>query len=372
MLKEVVNSWNTFACDGVQGLQPYIPGKSEDTVQRELGLDKIVKLASNENPLGPSPNVVSALNAFVSSKLGRYPDASGYRIKQVLSEYYGISMNQITLGNGSNDILDTIGRVFLQPQRNCVYSEHAFVVYHIVTKATGATSNIVKAINFGHDLSKISKAINAQTSLVFLANPNNPTGTFFTKTEFIHFMQQVPSNVVVVLDEAYTEYLDQSLQFDSLKLVDEYSNLIVSRTFSKAYALAGLRFGFCVANEEITDLLNRVRQPFNVNTLAQVAAEAALLDEVHLKKTVQLNNEGLAFWQDAFHSLDLEFIPSYGNFITVKLPGLMSDNYQKLQQQGVIIRPVENYGLNQMMRLTVGTPEENTFALQGLKKVLEK
>lgn len=355
---------------GIQGLMPYQPGKPVDEVARELGLDpeRIVKLASNENPHGPSPKAVAAIQAELT-ELTRYPDGSGFRLKQLLSHELGISPRQITLGNGSNDLLDLIARCWLAPGRNAVYSEYAFAVYPIATQAAGAEHKVVPAVNWGHDLDAMAAAVDEQTSVIFVANPNNPTGTWLSKKQICEFLDKIPERVLVVLDEAYFEYVQESAYPDGLKLLDDYPNLIVCRTFSKAYGLAGLRVGYSLSSTQIAETLNRVRQPFNANALALAAAEASYQDKAYLEKSVITNKAGLLQLEMAFRELSLDFIPSVGNFICVQVDDGEKVN-EALLQEGVIVRPLRPYRMPNHLRVSVGLPEENQQFIDALSRVL--
>jgi len=358
------------AVSGVAKLHPYLPGKPVDELARELGLDpdSIVKLASNENPLGPSPKVKAAIEAELS-ELTRYPDGNGFELKQALSDTFGLQASQITLGNGSNDVLDLIARTFLQSGTNAVFSQYAFAVYPISTQAVGADLNIVPAKDYGHDLDAMAKAINDQTRVVFLANPNNPTGTMFGSEEFQDFMAQVPDHVVVVLDEAYSEYVSDADYPDGLELLGQYSNLIVTRTFSKAYGLAALRVGWSASAPEIADLLNRVRQPFNVDSFALAAAKAALADKDYLERSKLVNDQGMAQIISALESEGLAYVPSKGNFITVDFGRDAAPINQAFLEAGVILRPVANYGMPTFLRVSIGTQEENQRFIDVLKEM---
>jgi len=358
------------AVSGVAKLHPYLPGKPVDELARELGLDpdSIVKLASNENPLGPSPKVKAAIEAELS-ELTRYPDGNGFELKQALSDTFGLQASQITLGNGSNDVLDLIARTFLQSGTNAVFSQYAFAVYPISTQAVGADLNIVPAKDYGHDLDAMANAINDQTRVVFLANPNNPTGTMFGSEEFQDFMAQVPDHVVVVLDEAYSEYVSDADYPDGLELLGQYPNLIVTRTFSKAYGLAALRVGWSASVPEIADLLNRVRQPFNVDSFALAAAKAALADKDYLERSKLVNDQGMAQIISALESEGLAYIPSKGNFITVDFGRDAAPINQAFLEAGVILRPVANYGMPTFLRVSIGTQEENQRFIDVLKEM---
>jgi histidinol-phosphate aminotransferase len=360
-----------FAKQGVAGLTPYSPGKPVDELQRELGIDKVVKLASNENPMGPSQKVLAAIQHELAD-LTRYPDGNGFYLKQAISEHLGVQTSQITLGNGSNDVLDLIARTFLSEGDEAIFSQHAFAVYPIVTQAVGATAKVANAKNFGHDLDAFSKLISDKTRLIFIANPNNPTGTWLSKGELKAFLKFVPSHIPVVLDEAYFEYVAQENYPDGIKLLKKYPNVIVTRTFSKIYGLASLRVGYSISSPEVADLLNRVRQPFNVNSLAQAAAVAAINHKTYVLRTRELNEVGLAQIEHAFKALDLEFIPSVGNFIAFHVGSHRNAMavYQSLLQLGVIVRPIENYQMPGFLRVSIGTEEENDVFLESLKAII--
>ncbi len=361
----------------VNGLTPYQPGKPIEELARELSLDpaRIVKLASNENPLGPSPKAVAAVKEALAD-IARYPDGNGFRLKEKLAVKLGVGMEQITLGNGSNDVLDLIARVFLGPGRSAVFAQHAFAVYPLATQAVGAQARIApvqdgsRGPRFGPDLQAMLDQVADDTAVVFLANPNNPTGTWVNRKELWDFLQALPRRVIAVVDEAYCEYIDLEDYPNALEWLRFFPNLIVTRTFSKAYGLAGLRVGYAVSDPEVAELLNRVRQPFNVNSLALLAAAAALDDEDHLVASRELNRAGLVQLAEAFTTLGLEFIPSLGNFITVEVGREAGPVFAALLQQGVIVRPVANYGLPNHLRVSVGTWEENERFIAALAKVL--
>ncbi|WP_278941534.1 MULTISPECIES: histidinol-phosphate transaminase [Pseudomonas] len=362
-----------LAQPGVQQLSPYVPGKPVDELARELDIDPatIVKLASNENPLGASPKALAAIREELA-ELTRYPDGNGFALKTLLVEQTGVQLNQVTLGNGSNDILELVARAYLAPGLNAVFSEHAFAVYPIVTQAIGATAHVVPAKDWGHDLPAMLGAIDENTRVVFLANPNNPTGTWFSAEALNEFLQDVPERVLVVLDEAYIEYAEGSELPDGVEFLSAYPNLLVSRTFSKAYGLAALRVGYGLSSAVVADVLNRVRQPFNVNSLALAAACAALQDADYLAESRRLNEAGMEQLQDGFRELDLQWIPSKGNFIAVDLGQVAAPVYQGLLREGVIVRPVANYGMPNHLRITIGLPAENTRLLEALAKVLAR
>ncbi len=355
----------------VQGIAPYQAGKPISELARELGLDEktIVKLASNENPLGMPLSAQKAVAAAIAD-LGRYPDSNGFELKAAIGKKFSVPQDWITLGNGSNDVLELAARAFVQSGQSIVYAEHSFAVYALATQAIGARSIVVPAKNYGHDLDAMAKAIAADTRLVFIANPNNPTGTFLPAADVQAFLEKVPPNVGVVLDEAYNEYLPVELRFDSVQWLKKFPNLIISRTMSKVYGLAGLRIGFALASANATDLMNRLRHPFNVNTLAQAAALAALADDAFLQKSYEVNRDGLAQLQGAFDRMKLEYVRSYGNFVLVKVGDGMSV-FNQLLRAGVIVRPVANYGLPQWLRISVGLPDENERFLTVLAGILK-
>jgi histidinol-phosphate aminotransferase len=363
-----------FGPDYVRAIAPYQAGKPIAEVAREFGLDEasIVKLASNENPFGIPESSQRAM-AAAAAELGRYPDANGFELKAALAERYQVPADWITLGNGSNDILEIAAHAFVQQGQAVVYSQYSFVVYALTTQAIGARAIAVPASEYGHDLDAMAAAIDADTRMVFIANPNNPTGTFIPAPQIAAFLARVPSHVVVVLDEAYNEYLAAEHQFESTQWVRSYPNLIVSRTFSKAYGLAGLRVGFAIGQPAVTDLMNRIRQPFNVNSLAQAAAIAALNDKPFLQRGAQNNAAGYRQLVAAFEEMGLEYVPSFGNFVLVRVgndDGAGDRVNLALLKQGVIVRPVGGYGLPQWLRISIGLPEENTRFLAALKKAL--
>ena len=363
-----------LAPDYVRAIAPYQAGKPIAEVAREFGLDEasIVKLASNENPLGMPESAKLAMQQAVA-ELGRYPDANGFELKAAISAKYDIPQSWITLGNGSNDILEIAAHAFVQPGQSVVYAQYAFLVYALATQAVGARAIEVPAKDFGHDLAAMAGAIAADTRLVYLANPNNPTGTFVPADELEAFLKSVPSDVVVVLDEAYNEYLAAEHQYESTSWVRQFPNLVVSRTMSKAYGLAGLRVGFAIAQPEVTDLMNRIRQPFNVNSLAQAAAIAALNDKAFLQKSAEVNSAGYRQLTEAFDELGLRYVPSFGNFVLVKVgedDGAGTRVNLALLKKGIIVRPVGNYGLPQWLRISIGLPQENAAFIAALKTVL--
>lgn len=359
---------------GVQKLHPYQAGKPTDELERELGITHIVKLASNENPLGLASSVKDALQSELAT-LTRYPDANGYYLKKALADKYDVDVDQVTLGNGSNDLLELIARAFVCSEDEVMFAQHAFVVYPLVTQAIGATAVAVPAKDYGHDLDAMAAAITDKTKLIFIANPNNPTGTFLEQYAIKAFLTKVPSDVLVVLDEAYFEYAMPSRRGNAIAWISEFPNLIVSRTFSKAYGLAGLRVGYSISRPEIADILNRVRQPFNCNAFALKAAETVLNDEDYLQKSVALNNQGMEDLSAFFTDNGLEYIASMGNFITVNVNPLGDKQsgdqvYQALLQEGVIVRPITGYGLPNHLRISIGTHNENQRFKEALCNVL--
>lgn len=369
--------FSDLAVPGVRTLQPYQPGKPDSEVRRAYGLTDIIKLASNENPFGPSPKAMAAVTGCMQ-ELARYPDGNGYDLKASLSVRLGVAMESITLGNGSNDVLEIIARTFLAPGLSSVFSQYAFAVYYLVTQAIGAQPRVAQAYSpdhsmpYGHDLNAMAEQIAPTTRLVFIANPNNPTGTWLGRTELETFLASLPEQVLVVVDEAYTEYVEDEDYPNAISWLSRFPNLIVVRTFSKAYGLAGLRVGYAVSHPSVANLLNRVRQPFNVNIPAQVAALAALEDKDHLKRTRHLNQQGMGQLKHAFDRLGLSYLPSMGNFLCVQMDGPGASVFQALLHRGIIVRPVDNYGLPNFLRVTVGSERENNLLIHGLKEVLEK
>lgn len=360
-------SFCDLAVSGVAELQPYVPGKPIEELQRQYGVRDVIKLASNENPLGPSKAALAAV-AKSSKDMTRYPDGNGYALKMALAEKLQLAPEQITLGNGSNDVLELVARAFAGKGDEVIYSEHAFAVYPIATKAIGATGVAAPAKDYGHDLDAMLKAINSRTKLIFIANPNNPTGTWIAPAEIHAFLEKVPEKVLVVLDEAYIEYLVQSE--NTVAWLQDYHNLVITRTFSKAYGLAGLRVGYALSHPEVADLMNRIRQPFNANSLAQAAAVAALGDEAYLQQACDVNEAGMKQLIAGFDNMGLKYIPSKGNFITVNVQSNAAEVYDDLLYEGVIVRPVAAYGLPQHLRVSIGLAEENQRFLDALSQVL--
>lgn len=362
-----------LAQPGVQKLSPYVPGKPVDELARELGLDpaQIIKLASNENPLGASPRALEAIRGELA-ELTRYPDGNGFDLKQRLAARCNVRASQVTLGNGSNDILELVARAYLAPGLNAVFSEYAFAIYPIVTQAVGADARVAPAKEWGHDLVAMLAAIDSNTRVVFVANPNNPTGTWFGPDALEAFLAAVPKDVLVVLDEAYIEYAAGAELPDGLNYLADFPNLLVSRTFSKAYGLASLRVGYALSTAQVADVLNRVRQPFNVNSLALTAACAALDDVEYVEKSRQLNEVGMEQLEGGLRLLGLKWIASKANFIAIDLEREAAPVYQGLLREGVIVRPVGGYGMPNHLRVSIGLPAENTRFLEALAKVLAR
>lgn len=355
----------------VRAMLPYQPGKPISEVARELGLEEssIIKLASNENPLGASPKAKEAIGSALD-EIARYPDGNGFLLKHALAEHHGITPDTIILGNGSNDVLELASIAFLGPGTSAVYSEHCFVVNRLATQARGAHGIEAKAVEFGHDLAAMREAIREDTCIIFVSNPNNPTGTFIAPADVRAFLETVPEHVLVVLDEAYYEYLPEQFQSKSIRWIAEFPNLLVTRTFSKAHGLAGLRVGYGVAHPQVADLMNRIRQPFNVNHVAQAAACAALDDTAFIERSNVLNRAGMHQLTAGFAGLGLDWIESSGNFVSVRV-GDAARIFRQLLEQGVIVRPVTGYGLPEHLRVTVGLESENQRFLEALAKCMK-
>jgi len=353
----------------IAGLTPYKPGKPVDELTRELGITDVIKLASNENPRGPGDAVLSAIRG-ASGNLSRYPDGNGFALKQALARKLGVGIENVTLGNGSNDVLDLAARMAIAPGASGIIADHAFVVYSLAVTIAGGRVIKTPARNFGADLDAMLAAVTPDTAIIFLANPNNPTGTWVPEVELVRLLDALPSHVWMVLDEAYFEYVDAPGYPDGVALLARYPNLIVTRTFSKIHGLAALRVGYAVSSPEAADLMNRVRQPFNVNALGLAAAVAALGDQDYVTQSRALNRDGLAAMATGLERLGLRYIPSAGNFIAFE-PG--RDGlavYQALLREGVIVRPIAEYGLPDHLRVTVGLPSETERFLAALERVL--
>ena len=359
--------------DSILALAPYQTGKPIEELTREYGVSDVVKLASNENPMGCSPRVTLAVTEQLG-QLSRYPDGNGYYLKQALADFNDVNANQITLGNGSDDLLDILARSFVGADDAIVYSQYAFVVYPMLAKMQGATGIEVPAQRFGHNLKAMSQAVqdNPNTKIVFIANPNNPTGTQLEQKELRQFVASVPSSVLVVLDEAYIEYSPES---NNRALLNEFDNVIIVRTFSKAYGLAGLRVGYALSSVAVANLLNRIRQPFNVSRVGLAAAAAALADQDFIEKTRLINDEQMRWLEKQFDALGLGFVKSHANFIMVEVQVEMEDItaasiHQALLEQGVIVRPLDAYGLPNWLRITVGVAEDNLRLIDTLRSIL--
>lgn len=363
-----------MAVAGVQPLQPYVPGKPISELERELGISNIIKLASNENPLGPSPLAMRAVQAELS-EVALYPDGNGFALKKALAEKHNIAMNRITLGNGSNDVLVLLAEAFLDANCAAMYSQYSFAVYPLATQATGAKHQMIAATDkdserpLGCDLAAMKAAINEQTRIIFIANPNNPTGSFLTADELYQFISEVPDEVIVVVDEAYLEYSAKEQACDASLWLDEFANLVVTRTFSKAYGLAGFRVGYCLSNEDIANVINRIREPFNVNSLALAAAESALKDQDFLLRSRAVNAAGMSRLVACCEALGLSFVPSKGNFLLVDFATDAMPIYQQLLQQGIITRPVANYGLPNHLRISIGDEAQMSRVIAVLEQI---
>ncbi|MDC0590919.1 histidinol-phosphate transaminase [Gammaproteobacteria bacterium] len=358
-LKKIVNK-------GINDLSPYEPGKPIEDLERELGIKNVVKLASNENPVGPSPRVLQSIENILKNT-HRYPDGNATKLKEVIGRKFSVKPNQVTIGNGSNDIIEFIARSFLATDDSAIYSEHAFAVYPLVVKAVGAEGIEVPAKNFSHDLDAMLDSIKSNTKIIFIANPNNPTGSFIGRAEILKFLDKVPEDIIVLLDQAYFDYSsfeDSDVDFD---ILNNYPNLVMSRSFSKAYGLAGFRIGYSVSSEDIANYLNRVRQPFNANSLALFAAEQAIEDEEFMKKCLQLNLEQKKVLYKGLESLGFHCLPSKGNFISFDCKEDSTGLFNRLLSQGVIVRTLGVYKMPNFLRVSVGMPEENLIFLEKLQ-----
>mgnify|MGYP000178633034 CR=1 FL=1 len=361
-----------LATPGVRKITPYQPGRPVEEVAAEFGIARPVKLASNENPLGPSPQGIKAMQTV--HNLARYPDGNGTGLKERIATRHDLDVACITLGNGSNDILEFVCRAFVNPGDEVIFSRHAFAVYPLATLAVGGTPVETPVLNWGCKLEAMLQAVTDRSRVIFIANPNNPTGTWLAAAELKPFLAEVPDHVIVVIDEAYAEYVTGSAYPDypdCTQWLNDYPNLLVTRTFSKIFGLAGLRVGYGVSSPEIADYLNRVRQPFNVNTLAQVAAAAALDDDSHIRQSREMNLSGLTYLTDACKSRGLSYIPSAGNFLAIDFSRPAQDLFEAMMQQGVIVRPIANYGMPDFLRVTIGSEDENRRFIEVLDRVLE-
>jgi len=357
------------AAPHIAGLTPYVPGKPVTELERELGITDSVKLASNENPLGCGEAARAAYLAC-AGELSRYPDGGGFELRRAIAAHHGLDESQVTLGNGSNDVLDLVARTFLHPGRESVFSEHAFAVYAIATQAAGAAARMAPALDYGHDLDAMADLVGERTGVVWIANPNNPTGTWLAAGPLRAFVAALPEHCLCVIDEAYFEYVDEPEYPDTTAWIDAFPNLLVTRTFAKAHGLAALRVGYGLSHPRVAELLNRVRHPFNVNAAAQAAAIAALADREHVARSVTHNRREMARVTAALDAFGLDYIPSVGNFVTVDLGRPAAAVDQALLREGVICRPVANYGLPSHLRITIGLESENDRLLAALDKVL--
>ena len=365
------NSFLENLNQGVLGLKPYEPGLPLEQTQKKLGLEKVIKLASNENPLGPSPKALDLLkgqlNSF-SSDLNRYPDGNAYDLKEAISKKYSVDMNQITIGNGSNDLIEFVSRCFLGEGKKAIYSQHGFAIYPLAIKSTGAVPIKSKAKNWGHDLELMKDLVDDKTKLIFIASPNNPTGTAKTLKEIKDFLNNLPEDILVFLDQADFEYIEGT-EFDiPFSLIDDYPNLVISRSFSKAHGLAALRLGFCISNPELSNYLNRVRQPFNANSLALDLGKIALSDQEHIDKSVKINSSGMERVKTAFDSFNYSYIESWGNFISFDAKQDSDNAFQYFLKKGVILRSLKVYEMPQHLRVSIGTEEEMDFFLKVLEE----
>ncbi|MEO5342386.1 MAG: histidinol-phosphate transaminase [Gammaproteobacteria bacterium SHHR-1] len=369
--------FTALATPGVRALRPYVPGKPIEELERELGISNSLKLASNENPLGASPQAMAAVKR-AADQLHLYPDDIGFRLRHRLAKQHGLAAEQLLLGAGSSDVIDMVVRSLLGPGRNAVFSQYAFAMYPIYTQAAGAEGRVAPALPpdhaqmpYGHDLQAMADLVDANTRVLFIANPNNPTGTWLGAEPLYGFIRSLPGDLVVVLDEAYIEYVEQPDFPDGRAWLAEFPNLIVTRTFSKIHGLAALRVGYGMASAELISLIGRVRHPFNVNSLAQVAAEAALEDEGFVRQSLASNSAGLAQLEQGLTELGLGCIPSVGNFLSFDLQRPAAPIYQALLREGVILRPLAGYDMPRHLRVTVGTWQENQRFLEALKRVLQ-
>lgn len=352
----------------VQSIKPYVPGKPIDEVKRELGLDEVVKLASNENPLGLSEKVKDALSQNFD-EFSRYPDGGTWCLREKLARYLNIENDEIVIGNGSNELIEFIARGFINEGDTVISSEYAFLVYPLLTKVCNGKYIEVPMKDFRYDLEAIARVVDEKTRVIFLANPNNPTGTYFTKSEFESFLDVIPSDVIVCLDEAYVDFVDKSDYPNGLDYFRR-GNVIVLRTFSKAFGLAGFRIGYAVAHKDVITYFNKIRQPFNVNAPAQIAACAALDDKDYISRTIEVTNSGKKYLCDEFDRLGLTYLKSQTNFILVKVNMDSKKFFNECLKRGVVLRDMKAYKLDDYVRVTVGTMDENKKAITVIEKVL--
>jgi histidinol-phosphate aminotransferase len=352
--------------ENINSISPYVPGKPIEEVERELGITGCIKLASNENPLGPSSKAVAAVKKALET-LNRYPDGSGFYLTHALAKALDVETSQVILGNGSNELIELLVRTFTLPGDEVICADPSFIAYKIIAQAAACSHVGVACKEMRHDLGAMADAINDRTRIVFIANPNNPTGTMNTRAEMDRFMERVPDHVIVAVDEAYFEYVTHAEYPDSLDYLKDGKNIVALRTFSKIYGLAGLRIGYGISKPEIVENLNKVRQPFNTNSLAQVAALAALKDRKHVEKSIAVNNEGKQFLYQSFQQLGVSYIPTETNFIMFETAREAKDVFEALMKQGVIIRPMGG----KRLRVTIGLPEENKRFVAELEKIVK-
>lgn len=363
-------SFTKLANESIRHLAPYQPGKPISEVQRELGITDVIKLASNENPLGPSPKALAAIQNQIH-ELALYPDASGHDLKQAIAREWQLTPNQITLGAGSEALFVLIGQAFVQPGQDVIISQYGFATFNIATRIFQGNVVTVPAKDWGHDLEATLKAVTSNTRLIFLANPNNPTAAWHDHDTLVKFFERLPNDIIVILDEAYAEFMTEEKNYpDSKKLLGQYPNIIITRTFSKLHGLAGLRIGYAISHPEAADMLNRVKLPFNVASTAMVAAIAALSDQEHIDATLKLNREGMQYLKEELGNMHISFLPPAGNFITIDVAKDGVSVYQALLREGVIVRPLAGYGLPSFLRVSIGTMAENQRFIQSLRKVL--
>ncbi|MEZ0535693.1 histidinol-phosphate transaminase [Caldicellulosiruptoraceae bacterium PP1] len=355
--------------DVISTISPYIPGKPISDVKRELGLENVIKLASNENPLGPSQKVVEAITKHFN-ELSLYPDGNCTELKKKLSEKLNVKSSQILLGAGSDEITQFIANVFIDAGDNSIMAKPSFPRYETVTKVMGGIPIEIPLLNYKHNLDEFLKNMNNRTKVIWICNPNNPTGTIIEKDQLFSFIKSVPKDIVVVIDQAYKEYIDDPSYPDAIEWLEHFENIIVLQTFSKIYGLASFRIGYAISSEEIIEKLNRVRPPFNVNSLAQVAALAALDDTEYIANAKKLNKASLEYFYKKFEELNLPYIKSYGNFVMVDIKKNSVEIFKQLLQKGIIIRPGNIFGMDTFIRVTTGTMEENQYFIKELQKLL--
>lgn len=353
----------------IEAITPYPPGKPTEELERELGIKNSIKLASNENPLGPSQRALDAARTAIET-VNRYPDGGAYYLREKLARFFDRDMEEIVLGNGSNELIEMIVHVFVEPGDEAIMSDQAFIIYQMSVQCVGGRNVVVPPKGFGHDLQAMADRVTKRTRILFIANPNNPTGTICTRTEFEAFLARVPEDVLVIMDEAYFEYVIDPEYPDSLDYQRMHPNIVTLRTFSKIHGLAGLRLGYAIADRAIVEAVNKVRAPFNVNSIAQAAAMAAVDDKEHIEETREMNTQGLEKLSEGFRALGLDYVPSHANFILVNVGRDGGEVYGKLLHHGVIVRPMKGYGLPDHLRVTVGTDAENDRALKAFGEVL--